>query len=417
MVRVLASILSMVCASPSLDTKIPLDPRPKDAVVSSEDSSAINAKMWDPVRGPHLAYESFQIDMRDYDLGKVLIESGNAITVDPESTETKRLKQRLSEVYETVGVAHLVNTPMTRGGEFKALTKMLFGSEDNDYTGGSNLREPISKNVGENKITGVLPELEENVFDTGVPGAAAIHYHHEMEYMDTSCEWISFGCIDGTRDAMKGASYISDSSAATDMMLKSALGKKLVQKGVCVVKKYPDQHLFTGDPDLIRNYWQTSCNTEDADEAAEIMRKRGLQVSWENSTIFGKQMVTKYCTSAFEYDPSTRRNTLFTSVSQDYVWFDSWPKIKDLPHYEKPTKLTFGDGEAFAREEKQFFADCYGQFGTPIAWEKGDLAIINNRRYLHGRPAYDLENGEKRSIAVIIGPVFHRRGPLGDIQL
>merc|ERR1719421_2263332 len=143
----------------------------------------------------------------------------------------------MSEIYETVGVVHFVNSPMTRGGEFRALTKMLFGSRGNDYTGGSNLRRPISKDDGAEEGTGVVSEMEKDVFDTGVPGAAAVHYHHEMEYMDTSCEWISFGCMDGTKDPMKGASYISDGRAATDMILKSALGKKLVQKGVCVVKK------------------------------------------------------------------------------------------------------------------------------------------------------------------------------------
>jgi len=383
-----------------------------------EDSRAIEVKMWNPVKGPALPFETFQVDLRKYDMGKILTfrkdvknaEGGithGVITTDLESSETQRLKQHMSKIYEEAGVVHLVNTPMTSGGEFQALTKMLFDCEDRDYTGGTNLRKQIEKVAGGSDGESAL---EKNVFDTGVPGAAAVHYHHEMEYIGTSCEWISFGCMEGTKDAMKAATYISDSNAATDMMLKSELGQKLMEKGVCFVRKLPCQKFFKGDPDLVFNYWQTCCNTEDPEEAAEIMRKKGLDVSWEDSRIFGRQMITKYYACAFEYDPTTGRNTLFSSVSNDYVWFDSWPKIKDLPHWEKPMKLTFGDGAVMTREEKQFFADCYGEFGTPIAWKKGDLAIINNLRHLHGRPSYHLEEGEKRSLAVILGPVFNRQG-------
>ena len=56
-------------------------------------------------------------------------------------------------------------------------------------------------------------------------------------------------------------------------------------------------------------------------------------------------MVTKYYVDCFEYDPWTDKNTMYASVADDYSWFDSWPGVKELPHWERPLKLTFGDDE------------------------------------------------------------------------
>jgi hypothetical protein len=144
------------------------------------------------------------------------------------------------------------------------------------------------------------------------------------------------------------------------------------------------------------------------DEAAEEARRVGLEVEWEHSPIFGRYMVTKFYVSAFEYDPYTDANQLYSSLADDYMWFDTWPGVMDLPHWERPLKLNFGDGEVMTREEKQFWVDCYDQNGIPINWNKGELAIACNRRWLHGRPGYTLKEGEKRELGVVLGEVFER---------
>lgn len=56
----------------------------------------------------------------------------------------------------------------------------------------------------------------------------------------------------------------------------------------------PDQKYFLDndlDQGIVYNFWQTSTGSEDMDEAAEIMRAKGLEVEWENSPIFGRYMV------------------------------------------------------------------------------------------------------------------------------
>ena len=96
------------------------------------------------------------------------------------------------------------------------------------------------------------------------------------------------------------------------------------------------------------------------------------------------------------------------------MWFDSWPKVMHLPYDERPLKLTFGDDTEMTREEKQLFVDVYDRFGIPIPWNAGDIAVVCNYRFAHGRPGIRLEDGEERELGVVIGGSFERVGDLPD---
>jgi len=361
-----------------------------------EDATPLDVKYW--TGKPAVAYNKFQIDLSKYDMKKILSaydEQGNLVP-DLNLKQTQDLSQHMDQVFNDVGAVHCTNTGMTTTAEFNAIVKVLMPSHMK-YEGGANMRAPI----------------EGNVYDTGAPREADLQYHHEMAYVNTSCKWVAFGAMEVTHNPMKGATYISENNGATDMLMDDPLGQKLIDKGVCYIRKLPDRKFFQDnnrDTSIVYNYWQTSTGSEDMEEAAEIMRSKGLQVEWEDSPIFGRYMVTKYYIDTFEYDPFSKRNTLYASVADDYAWFDSWPGLKDLPHWERPLKLTFGDGEVMTREDKQKWVDCYDKNGIPIIWEKGDIAIICNYRTAHGRPTYDLLPGEKRELGVILGETFERQG-------
>jgi len=370
------------------------NPRPQD-----EDSRPLDLKWWSGKSA--VPFEKFQIDLSKYDMKKILSaknEEGD-VAADMALRDTQVLKEHMTQVFNDVGAIQCINTGMTTGEEFTAVTKILFDYESRDYEGGANLREPIEKNV----------------YDTGAPSAANILYHHEMAYVGTSCKWVAFGALEATKDPWKGATYISENIGATDMLLDSKFGERLVEKGCCYIRKLPDRKYFIDnnlDTSIVYNYWQTSTGCEDMDEAEQVMRSKGLEVEWQDSPVFGRYMVTKYYVDTFEYDPYTDRNTMYASVADDYAWFDTWPGLKDLPHWERPLKLNFGDGEVMTREEKQFWSDCYDNNGIPLLWKKGDLGILCNYRTAHGRPLYQLDKGEKRDLAVILGETYVRQGEI-----
>ena len=110
----------------------------------------------------------------------------------------------------------------------------------------------------------------------------------------------------------------------------------------------------------------------------------------------------------------SRCNLLYASVADDGMWFDTWPKGMHLPYEDRPLKLTYGDLSEFTREEKELFVDVYDRFGVPIPWNTGDIAIVCNYRFAHGRPGIHLADGEERELGVLIGEPYERVGDLPD---
>lgn len=148
---------------------------------------------------------------------------------------------------------------------------------------------------------------------------------------------------------------------------------------------------------------------EDPDEVEPIAAERGLKIEWE---VRGKNrfLKTKYYVSAYEYFQPLDKNLLYSSVADDWMWFDSWPGIDTVNFDERPLKLTYGDDSDMTQQERQEFVDIHDRFGFPIKWKTGDVAIMCNYRFLHGRPGFEIAPGEKRELGVLIGETFDRIG-------
>ena len=72
-------------------------------------------------------------------------------------------------------------------------------------------------------------------------------------------------------------------------------------------------------------------------------------------------------------------------------------------------EMLFGDDTPITLEEKQEWTDAYDAFGIPIPWNNGDVAVVCNMRFAHGRPGIHLLPGEKRELGVMLGPLFERQ--------
>jgi hypothetical protein len=70
--------------------------------------------------------------------------------------------------------------------------------------------------------------------------------------------------------------------------------------------------------------------------------------------------------------------------------------------------MMFGDDTPFTLEEKQAWTDVYDEFGIPLRWKPGELAVFCNYRFAHGRPSINLKPGERRELGVMLGAPFKR---------
>jgi hypothetical protein len=323
---------------------------------------------------PALAPDSFTIDCSRYSMDDADLDLNGALATE--------MKQR----FHNIGLVYLVNTGLDDLQRMRQFARLVVEKEM-IYQGGANPRDSI----------------EANVYEVGAPLTAWLHYHHEMAYLSKSTKMLAFLCnkaVDGG-----GYTYVSDNLQATDALLATAFGQKLKELGLCYHRNLTDRVAFAGTEEIgVYNHWQQSMLTEDPQEAEEIAHERGLEIEWGPDRL----LKTRYYISAFEYFPQLDRNLLYSSIADDGMWFDTWPRVMHLPYEERPLKLTFGDGSEMTRVEKQQFVDVYDAFGIEIPWSVGDVAIVCNYRFAHGRPSVHLKPGEERELGVLIGSSYDR---------
>lgn len=327
-----------------------------------------------------LAPEPFTIDCSQYPMDAAKPQPGS------------ELAQKMQQVYNDVGLVHLVNTGLTDMQLMRQLAMLVMQTQV-AYEGGSNPRGA----------------LEANVYEVGAPLTAWLHYHHEMAYLGSSTTQLGFLCNHALAEG--GQTFVSDNLRATEDLLATEFGQKLKRLGLCYHRDLTDREAFIGREEIgVYNHWQKSMLTEDPEQAAAVARSKGLEVEWGPDRL----LKTRYYISAFEYFAPLDRNVLYSSVADDGMWFDAWPLVMQLPNDERPLKLTFGDGTEMTWEEKQLFVDVYDRYGIPINWQRGDVAVVCNYRFAHGRPAIHLKDGEQRELGVLVGDSYTRVGDLPD---
>jgi hypothetical protein len=372
------------------------NPELQDLLVKP-DYRPIVPKYW--MNGTNAVHESmWQIDGSKFDFSKIIVpkqDGSDGYELDRNTSEFESLHEVCSGLWEELGLYHLTKTGLTDPKKMAVLPDILFPVSTN-YHGGSNYRGKVA----------------DNVFDTGAPLTANLQMHHEMAYVATSVKNLQFMCMQAPHLGTCGGTFAAHNETAHAYFMET-IGEKAKEKGICYVRKLPDLEFYKkngGDPRAVYNYWQTSFHTNDPEEAAEEARKAGLKVEWQDSKLYGRYMVTKYYTSAFEYDPFHDKNRLYGSIADSHEWFDSWPGVMELDPNERPLALTWGDDEPTTYQERWQWCHAYDLGGCKIDWKVGDAALICNYRWAHGRPAINLKPGERREIGVRLGETLHRQG-------
>ena len=338
----------------------------------------IEPRWWDG--SPALPPKSFTIDCADYAMDEADLAPGSA------------LARRMNDTFNEVGLVYLVNTRLVDMQAMRAFAKLVVDREMH-YEGGANPRDM----------------LQSNVYEVGAPLEAWLHYHHEMAYIAHSTRMLAFLSYRALPD--RGKTFVSDNLQATDAILATDFGQKLKKLGICYHRNLTDRDAFAGSEQIgVYNHWQKSMMTDDPDEAEAVAQSKGLKTEWGRDRL----LKTRFYTSAFEYFPQLDRNVLYSSIADDGMWFDTWPKVMHMPYSERPLKMTFGDDSEMSREEKRQFVEVYDRFGIPIDWNVGDIAIVCNYRFAHGRPSVYLGKGEDRELGVLIGEAYERVGDLPD---
>ena len=160
------------------------------------------------------------------DLNQLFEGSDTSTDLNPNSRLAEDLTSRMKEAYEQWGVVLLRNTGLTdeagtRGNaaRMEKIADLIFPEGPEEYTGGSNFRGQV--------------EAETNVYDTGAPHTAHLHYHHEMQYVNRSPKNITFLALAVPNNPQTGITYVSYNPSVTHDLLQVSLSPLVIS--VCTL--------------------------------------------------------------------------------------------------------------------------------------------------------------------------------------
>lgn len=270
----------------------------------------------------------------------------------------------------------------TRRGLASLQPIALAGHEPMAYVGGAANREEI-----------------DGVYETGhEPAHLTLAFHNEMAYLPSAVQIIAFGCVSPAATFGAGRTLIADNREAL-RQLPIAMARKMELEGVLYEQRLSDG-TASGDAPVYKT-WQQAFYASTRREVETTLNSRGQEFSWKQD----RSLVVRWKRPAFARHPSTGEEFMFHAILSGHTsWYDEWPPWSELEASARPWHSRWGDGTEFSEVELSALRNAYAaaSAATAFDWQAGDLLILDNIRFVHGRTAFDGDE-QSREIGVMMG--------------
>ncbi|KPV93679.1 peptide synthase [Pseudoalteromonas sp. P1-9] len=220
-------------------------------------------------------------------------------------------------------------------------------------------------------------QLKGNVYTaTEYPEYETIPQHNENAYSRVWPNRIGFMCM--LPPETGGETPIADSKAVYEQIPAEIKTKFSEKNGVMYVRNYSELDLP----------WKEVFQTEEKSEVEEYCKQNEMEFEWlENDSLKTSQ---------------TNPATINHPVTNDPIWFNQahlfhvsslGENIRDtlldtLGEDLLPRNSYFGDGSPINEQDLQTIRDIYEKNKIKFTWQKGDLLLLDNIRYTHGREPF-----------------------------
>jgi Taurine catabolism dioxygenase TauD, TfdA family len=244
--------------------------------------------------------------------------------------------------------------------QFGKILSTLFGSKLLEYIYRSTPRTELRGNVytaTEYHESEVMPQHNENSYSRHWPNR------------------IGFVCILPAETG--GETPIGDSRVVYSMLPKS-VRDKFEQKGVMYVRNYSALDLP----------WPVVFQTDDKSQVEKYCKENELNYEW----IENDGLRTSRINPATAAHPHTGEKIWFNQAHLFHV--SSLGKavaealIASLGEENLPRNSYYGDGSPIEAETLELIRSTYDQTKIKFAWQKGDLLLLDNMLFTHGREPY-----------------------------
>lgn len=284
--------------------------------------------------------------------------------------------KEFSDVYSQYGIvlAKGVINNFSRTGLFKALNLALGGSLLN-----YNFRSTPRNNVAKGVYT-----ASEYPADTVIP------QHNENSYTNAWPAKLAFVCEQPA--AKNGRTPLANSREVYDA-IPVEIKQEFESKGLKYVRNFSDIDLP----------WTEVFNTSDKGSVESYCAENNIQFNWINDNHLRTEQTLP---------PERKHHTNGQSI-----WFNQAHLFHISTHSEEmhktlndlfgleniPRNVYFGDGSEINSEYLDIIRDVYKAKTFSFEWEKGDLLLIDNMQYSHGREVFE---GERRVLVGMSGQII-----------
>jgi hypothetical protein len=213
---------------------------------------------------------------------------------------------------------------------------------------------------------------------TEYPADKKIPLHNENSYTNSWPEKIFFFSVLTASEG--GQTPVADSRKIYSL-INSSIRDKFEQRGVLYVRN------FTPGIDLS---WQDVFQTDDPAQVGFFCQQNKIECSWQHNqdTVLTTRQV---CQASLKH-PKTG----------EYVWFNQAHLfhisaldsenvsylVNEVGAKNLPRNAYYGDGAEIEKDVLEHIRDCYEKEKISFLWQKGDLMMLDNVLFAHGRETY-----------------------------
>lgn len=260
-----------------------------------------------------------------------------------------------------------------------------------EYVGGTSPRKVVSGRI---------------MTATEIPGNCSIPLHQEMSYTDNSPSRISFFCEVPPNDG--GETTIGDMRSITRQIDMEVRDRFKDHGGVQLCRNLPLPEHVDSRPGVPKP-WTEVFDTMERDRAEEIAVNNGWKFDWRED---GSMLLQQEVRASTRKHPRTGEDIWFNQVHIfSPVTAIKWAcddhrseaarrlsrALSDSP--ELLDNMQFGDGTRIEDDDLLHIYDVLSRNSFPLAWQKGDVLILDNILVGHGRCQF---TGDRRILTALI---------------
>lgn len=227
----------------------------------------------------------------------------------------------------------------------------------------------------------------ERVFTANeAPKDVEIYLHHEMAQTPISPSKLFFFCVSAAEAGGATPLCRSDKLFEKLKQVNPALAADFAEKGLKYTTYMPADNDATSGQG---RSWKSTLSVETLEEAETKLQDLGY--SWEWLDDGSLKAVTPVLPAVLKLD-----NGVEVFYNQLIAAYMGWKGVR-----ENPSKaITFGDGSDIPKEGLEQVVELADEFTFDLAWQDGDVALVDNYMAMHGRRPFTGER--KRQVLVAL---------------